>query len=233
MVSPTRSLQGPVGRMLMVGLVTLGAAACGGGDTSSAPQEQATGEDPTTAGTGVVADTATSTDAGAQAVELVSFGDGGQPSAWVPVNDPVMGGRSTSALVADDEGLVFSGTVSLENNGGFASARGPEDPTLGELAADAEQIRVRARGDGKTYVLQLRVAGQQWSYIQRFTTEPGAVRDYDLPVAGFEAVDFFLEPAPQAPQRLDPSSVSQIAIYILDKQEGPFAITLVGIDAVG
>jgi hypothetical protein len=35
-----------------------------------------------------------------------------------------------------------------------------------------------------------------------------------------------LDPAPEAPQTLDPSAISRVAIYILDKQEGPFQLTV-------
>ena len=163
---------------------------------------------------------------------LVDFTDQTEADRWATVNDPVMGGLSTSEIVPAADGLVFAGVVSLENNGGFASLRGPEDPELGPAAAGAEALRVRARGDGKTYVLQVRRAGEQWSYVQRFTTTADTVESYDLAVADFEAVDFFLNPAPAAPQRLDPAGIDQIAVYILDKQDGPFALTLVSIDAL-
>ena len=43
---------------------------------------------------------------------------------WRIVNDGVMGGLSSSkAIVNDDNKIIFSGNVSLENNGGFASLR--------------------------------------------------------------------------------------------------------------
>jgi len=74
-------------------------------------------------------------------------------------------------------------------------------------------------------------AGQPWSYIQRFSTEAAVQRTYDLPIEGFQAVGMRLDPAPYAPQTLDPSSISQVAIYILDKQQGPFALTISAIDA--
>ena len=74
-------------------------------------------------------------------------------------------------------------------------------------------------------------AEQPWSYIQRFPTEAGVQRSYELPVADFEPVGMRLDPAPEAPQTLDPSSISQVSVYILDKQQGPFAITVSGIDA--
>jgi hypothetical protein len=126
---------------------------------------------------------------------------------------------------------VFSGALSLENNGGFASARGPQDPGIGQRATGATSLRVRAVGDGKTYVLKVGDATQPWSYIQRFTTEAGVARAYDLPVAGFEPVGMRFDPAPEAPRTLDPSRINEVSLYILDKQEGPFTLTVNGIDA--
>ena len=169
----------------------------------------------------------------APAVVLLDFTDAGDMAAWTTINDPVMGGRSTSTVTFGDGGMVFSGTISLENNGGFASARGPADPDIGRKAAGARSLLVRALGDGKTYVLRVGVGGQPWSYIQRFATEAGVQRIYELPVAGFQPVGMRLDPAPDAPQVLDPSSISQVSVYILDKQQGPFALTIRGIDATG
>ena len=163
-------------------------------------------------------------------VVLVDLGDPGAVGAWVTVNDPVMGGRSTSTVSFDDGGLMFSGTISLDNNGGFASARGPVDPAIGSRASGATALSVRATGDGKTYVLRVDT-GQPWSYIQRFSTEAGVPRTYDLPVSGFQPVGRFLDPLPNAPA-LDPSTIDRVAFYILDKQQGPFRIVVTEITAV-
>lgn len=164
-------------------------------------------------------------------VNLVDLDDAAAVAAWTTVNDPVMGGRSTSGITFGDGGLVFSGNISLENNGGFASARSPQDPGIGRKAAGAASLRVRAVGDGKTYVLMVGTAGQPWSYIQRFSTEAAVERGYELPVANFQPVGMRLDPAPDAPPNLDPSSISQISVYILDKQHGPFEITIGAIEA--
>jgi len=164
-------------------------------------------------------------------VVLVDLDDAGEVANWTTVNDPVMGGMSTSRITFGDGGLVFSGDISLENNGGFASARGPQDPDIGRRAAGAKSLRVRALGDGKTYLLKVGTAGQPWSYIQRFPTETPVQRIYDLPIDGFQPVGMRLDPAPDAPQTLDPSSISQVSVYILDKQRGPFELTISAIDA--
>jgi hypothetical protein len=164
-------------------------------------------------------------------VVLVAFDDPSAVAAWTTINDPVMGGLSTSMVTFGDGGLVFSGTISLDNNGGFASTRGPQDPGIGQRAAGATSIGVRARGDGKTYVFKVDSAGQPWSYIQRFSTDVGAWRTYELPIGGFQAVGMRLDPAPYAPQSLDPSTVTRVSIYILDKQQGPFELTVGAINA--
>lgn len=166
-----------------------------------------------------------------RAVSLVALDNAAAVAGWTTVNDPVMGGKSTSRVAFGGGGLEFSGTVSLENNGGFASARGPQDPGIGQKAAGATALNVRAIGDGKTYVLKLGVAGHPWSYIQRFRTDAGIAGDYALPVEGFEPVGMRLDPEPNAPRLLDPSTIDEVAVYILDKQQGPFTITITGIDA--
>jgi hypothetical protein len=162
---------------------------------------------------------------------LVDFAGADEVATWTTINDPVMGGLSTSSVRFGNGGLVFSGSISLENNGGFASARGPQDPDIGRRAAGARMLRVRAVGDGKTYLLRVGTAGQRWSYVQRFSTEAAVQQIYDLPVEGFRAVGMRLEPAPAAPQTLDPSSISQISFYILDKQQGPFELTVSAVGA--
>ena len=164
-------------------------------------------------------------------VVLVDLDDASEVAAWTTVNDPVMGGMSTSMITFGDGGLVFSGNVSLQNNGGFASARSPQDPDMGRRAAGAKSLRVCALGDGKTYLLKVGTAGQPWSYVQRFPTEAAVQRIYELPIDGFQPVGMRLDPAPDAPQTLDPSSISQVSVYILDKQQGPFEITICSIDA--
>ena len=169
--------------------------------------------------------------ASGRAVALVDLDDAREVAAWTTVNDPVMGGMSTSSIAFGNGGLMFSGVISLENNGGFASARSPQNPDIGRRAAGAKALRVHAVGDGQTYMVKVGIAGQPWSYIQRFPTEAGAARIYELPIDGFEPVGKRLKPAPDAPPTMDPSTIDQLAVYILDKQQGQFDITVTAIDA--
>ncbi|MEZ5142892.1 MAG: CIA30 family protein [Acidimicrobiales bacterium] len=152
-------------------------------------------------------------------------------NGWYNQDDPVMGGRSRSAATWRDGVLVFAGDLSLENNGGFASVLSPRDEPIGPRLAGASALVLHATGDGRTYVVQLRRADEPGAYIQRLPTEAGVERSYELPLSGFEPVDFMLRPRPDA-VALDPAALGQLAVYVTDKQEGPFGLAVRRIDAV-
>lgn len=136
-----------------------------------------------------------------QTIALVDLDDAGQVAVWTTVNDPVMGGLSTSRITFDNGGLLFSGNISLENNGGFASARSPQNSDIGRRATGARSLRVHATGDGNTYVLKVGIEGQPWSYIQRFPTQAAVQRIYELPVGASNRLACVWIPHP-TPRRL-------------------------------
>ena len=59
---------------------------------------------------------------------IFDFGEGKSFGRWTIINDGVMGGLSQSRANLEKEAILFSGSVSLKNNGGFVSLRG----TLGK-----------------------------------------------------------------------------------------------------
>jgi len=78
---------------------------------------------------------------------LFDFQTATNHSAWQIVNDDVMGGVSTSRFqILTTGGAVFSGVVSLENNGGFASVR--SQPVRADLTG-CDSFLLRVRGDGR------------------------------------------------------------------------------------
>jgi NADH dehydrogenase [ubiquinone] 1 alpha subcomplex assembly factor 1 len=160
---------------------------------------------------------------------LVTFTDVVSVDGWSNIDDTVMGGVSASTTSWESGRLVFAGDLSLENNGGFASIRGPADPALGAAIGDATALVVDAEGDGRTYVLQLRTADESL-YITRFTTTAGEAEQFALPLAAFEPVTRFLEPSPGSPS-LDARTVVQLAVFVLDAQEGSFRLAIGGIAA--
>lgn len=88
---------------------------------------------------------------------------------WYVLNDDVMGGVSTSSLDYNMDGYAtFSGKVSLENNGGFASVR----CATGIVKVQPKgKVILQLRGDGKRYQFRLRANKEDWySYITYFET---------------------------------------------------------------
>lgn len=103
-------------------------------------------------------------------VEIFDFEPEADLRNWTIVDDVVMGGRSDGGLQLSEEGDArFSGFVSLENNGGFSSARYAfeEIPTSGQT-----KFAFRVKGDGKKY--QFRVKSNwrdRHSYVSHFQTD--------------------------------------------------------------
>ena len=146
-------------------------------------------------------------------------------SYWQIVNDNVMGGISRSSLEMDAEGFaVFSGTVSLENNGGFASmrtqARSPAD------LSDFKGFSVRVLGDGKTYCLRVKTVKNgrvtSYSYEARFTTTSGEWETHKLPYNDFKPV--FRGEGVRGNPELNSDAVIELGFMIRDGQEGPFRL---------
>ena len=141
---------------------------------------------------------------------------------WQVVNDTVMGGRSAAQLEETADGLLFSGNVSLENNGGFASIR--SQSALPDFNPYKGLTLHTTSEDGRSYqlVVWLNRMGPQLYYSIPFapTSEAQTFSFYD-----FQALSYGRSvPAPPLPQQLD--NVSAIGILIGDKQAGPFELTL-------
>ena len=100
---------------------------------------------------------------------LFDFTNGADISQWYVLNDDVMGGISTSELIINEDGHgAFSGTVSTENYGGFASIRYQMGRTN---TRKASHIRFRIKGDGKDYQIRIKPnSSDMHSYIKSFST---------------------------------------------------------------
>ncbi|MTB11709.1 MAG: CIA30 family protein [Actinobacteria bacterium] len=160
---------------------------------------------------------------------LFDFSDPSSATGWFNQNDTVMGGVSDSASAWVDGHLVFSGNLSLDNNGGFTSTFGPINEQLPALMSGGNAIVVTARGDSQTYLMQIRNSDNT-RYIQRFTTVADSEQSYILPIADFVSVDWRLSPSAGAAP-MDIANVVQIGFYLLDKQVGPFEIAISSISA--
>lgn len=104
-----------------------------------------------------------------QSMKLFDFNTKSDISNWTIVDDVVMGGRSNGSFKLNEEGQgVFSGDVSLENNGGFSSLRYRFDA---KRIKGANKIILKVKGDGKAYQFRMKTSKyDRHSYIVTFQT---------------------------------------------------------------
>jgi NADH dehydrogenase [ubiquinone] 1 alpha subcomplex assembly factor 1 len=152
---------------------------------------------------------------------LFDFQASTNSSTWQIVNDDVMGGVSTSSFRLTNGVAVFQGKVSLENNGGFASARSL--PARYDLAG-GDTFVVRVRGDGRRYKFTARTSPSFDSAIYQctFTTKKNVWEEHRLPFRQFVAT--FRGRVLSGEPPLEAAKVTSVGFLISDKQEGPFKL---------
>jgi len=160
---------------------------------------------------------------------LIDFQAPGEASRWRAINDDVMGGISDGSMQVKDGKGVFSGEISLENNGGFASVR--RDPERFDLS-DHQGLVLHVRGDGRRYQLRLRTDQlfDDGAYRALFQPPAGEWQRVVLPWHDFEAV-FRGRRLVDAPS-LDPGAIQQLGFLIADKRPGPFRLEVAWLAAV-
>jgi uncharacterized surface protein with fasciclin (FAS1) repeats len=155
---------------------------------------------------------------------LTDFSDASVAQQWLSVNDNVMGGISEGGFrISEDNTLVFSGNLSLENRGGFTSIRTrPADLNLDGY----DRIALRVKGDGRTYYLNLMTSSRRTasSYRAPIKTKNGTWQEVRVDLNDFVYTSFGRIVAGAAP--LKASDVQSVGITLADKKAGPFRLEL-------
>jgi NADH dehydrogenase [ubiquinone] 1 alpha subcomplex assembly factor 1 len=142
---------------------------------------------------------------------------------WVTVDDVVMGGISNSNFMINPDGTAtFSGTVSPENNGGFASARADIENEFENF----EGAVIRVKGDGNIYSLRFRTDKNSdgYSYQAKFKTDVDEWKEFKIPLSDFKAT--FRGKTLSDKPKLESKNIKQIGILIADKQFGDFELLI-------
>ena len=144
---------------------------------------------------------------------------------WGVVNDTVMGGVSSSQVVETRGALEFRGVLSLENNGGFTSARSRVDADW----SDYDHLKVRVIGDGREYLLTMRVRDSRMRRIYYRTpiqTVADQEMEFRIPMSQFEAYAYGTR-VPQVPRLLTQRArIGSVGVMLADKKPGPFALQI-------
>jgi len=152
-----------------------------------------------------------------------------EAESWLVVTDSVMGGVSRGTVIwSKDSCLVFSGTLSLENNGGFSSIRTlPKDFGFGEYKG----LSIRVKGDGRVYQFRLRLDSDfdGIAFTQNFQTSDNTWLNIDLPFSAF--VPIYRGKILRNVKPLVTADVRQLGFLIADKTAGEFRLIVDNIAA--
>jgi len=100
---------------------------------------------------------------------LIDFNKKSQIDNWTVINDVVMGGRSEADFKINSNGYgIFSGQVSLENNGGFSSVRYRFESMD---VIKYKKVILKLKGDGKIYQFRIKSdLSHAHTYVKHFQT---------------------------------------------------------------
>ena len=151
---------------------------------------------------------------------LFDFTGADPAKEWQNVNDSVMGGVSEGKFkIREKKTLEFVGTLSLENNGGFASVR-TKAKKLGLEKGDT--VVAKVRGDGREYLLNLYLNKPLIAFSYRATvqTKKDEWIEVKVPLDKFEATSFGRVVKDAGPVK--PEEVNSLGFMLSDKKAGPF-----------
>lgn len=148
-------------------------------------------------------------------------------NSWKTINDGVMGGVSTSSMSLNEENKgVFSGTVSTENNGGFAMVRLPVSIFLNE---NSKKIKLRVKGDGKQYQFRIKSTDdQKHRHVKSFNT----TNDWETITLDLNDFEPFFRGNRLRRSNFSSDKIKEIAILIGNKRDENFKLLIDSIKIV-
>ena len=144
---------------------------------------------------------------------------------WWAVNDGVMGGVSSGGIKTDGKGVIFTGALSLDNNGGFSSVRKRVEVDV----RDATAVRFKVLGDGREYQFRIRHSGRlnRIAWHKPFVTN-GTWQEIEVPLEEFVPV-WRGRPVDDAGPVVA-SRIREVGFMLADKNEGQFALRIGSIE---
>ncbi len=149
----------------------------------------------------------------------------GNVKTWFTITDNVMGGVSTSKLDMKGTSILFTGSISFDNNGGFASLRSG----FGKYDLSTyDAVRIKFKSQNQKFALTLDNSRNWWepNYKYEFQSEQSS----DWKTVSFNLADFHEEIiGRKSGNKISNSilkNICQIGIITNDKKEGPFSLEI-------
>ncbi len=148
---------------------------------------------------------------------------------WRVQDDVVMGGRSDSQLkMTEDSRAEFSGSISLENNGGFCSIHQTSEENPYVIAENYTAFVIVLKGDGKDYNFRVRTPNGRHSYGFTFSTEGGA--DWERITIPFDLMEATYHGEVVDVPNYQGENVVEMQLLIGNKKEETFKILIESIE---
>ena len=153
----------------------------------------------------------------------IDFTNPKEAQNWIIVNDTVMGGRSRAGLGIEKDMLIFSGDLSLQNNGGFASTRRIYEPLNWN---NSETFEIKMLGDGRSYQFRLCTNRNTdgVAYVANFTTKKDQSQSIQFNIKDFTPQ--FRGRLVRGAPALNFSDIAQMGFMLADKNPGKFVLQI-------
>jgi len=153
----------------------------------------------------------------------IDFSNPKEDQNWVIVNDTVMGGRSRAGFGIEKDMLIFTGDLSLQNNGGFASIRRIYEPLSWH---SSEKLEIKVLGDGRSYQFRLRTNrnADGVAYVANFTTIKDEIQSIQFDIKDFTPQ--FRGRLVRGAPVLSFSDIAQMGFMLADKKTGRFVLQI-------
>lgn len=156
---------------------------------------------------------------------MIDFTEQQNLDSWRITNDAVMGGKSAGRFLLQDDNALFTGDISLDNNGGFSSVSRAIEP----LPKALDKVVIDVAGDGLTYQLRMTVNldGYRLAYKHDFNTRAGQREKLTVTLADFQA-SFRGRNIANAPI-LQSENIREVGFLVTRKIAGRFSLAVFSI----
>ncbi|PKG83177.1 hypothetical protein CXF85_11630 [Colwellia sp. 75C3] len=153
---------------------------------------------------------------------MIDFINKHEVDKWQITNDAVMGGCSNGNISISEEQGIFTGNISLKNNGGFSAVY----RTVNSLNIGLEHVTIDIQGDGETYQVRLivNVSGYRMAYKHSFNSIAGQRQKIRFTLADFQAS--FRGRNIMTAAVLKSEDIDQVGFLVTKKVTGPFLLSI-------
>lgn len=169
-------------------------------------------------------------------MNIVDFTQTNESSKWRIINDGVMGGVSHGCMKSHNSYGIFSGVISLENNGGFSSTVRPIQTIAHGLTTFIIDVESKQQPtlQSSQQIYQLRaimqVDGYRLAYKHNFILPAMTRAQLYLPLHAFEA-SFRGRIISNAPTLIS-NEIIEIGLLIKSQLAGDFSLCIHTISAI-